>query len=125
MYSHYFYWHYIVVPLWLIRFFWTVHQALLQMFSVRVMVTTLFWHWRRDYVAYRSGSLSGLLHAAAWNSISRAVGLIARTSIILGWVISASIFILLAAGLFVFFIMAPVLAAVAIVYGLVLAAGGG
>ncbi len=125
MYSHYFYWQYMVAPLWLLQFFWILQRALLQFFSVRVMLTTLLAHWRRDRVAYRQGSFSGLLHAVAWNSISRAIGFIVRSSIIILWVVTECVFLILASGIFIIFSIAPLVALVALTYGVALLISGG
>lgn len=124
MYAHYFYWQYIVAPLFLLRFGWNLQRLLLQLFSVRPMLTTLFAHWHKDRVILRQGSLSGILRAAAMNAISRTIGFLVRSSILLVWAVSASIFLVVASGLFVAFVMAPLAAAAAIAYGITLLLGG-
>jgi hypothetical protein len=125
MYSHYFYWQYIAAPRWLLRFLWTLQLALLQIFSVRVMLTTLIAHWHRDRVAYNQGTISALVQAAAWNTISRGVGFCVRSMILIAWAVSEIFFVALATGAFAAFLLAPIVALVAVAYGLALVIGGG
>lgn len=125
MYSHYFYWQYIAAPRWLLRFFWTLQQAVLQIFSVRVMLTTLVSHWHRDRVAYNQGTISALIQAAAWNTISRAVGFCVRSVILIAWAVSEIFFVVLAAGTFIAFVLAPFIVLLSMAYGVALLIGGG
>lgn len=114
-----------VAPLWLLRFFWILHRALIQMFSVRIMLTTLLTPWHNDRVVLRQGTVTGLLHAVAWNSISRVVGLIVRCSILGLWVVAECVFVLVSSGFFVAFSLAPLVALVAMAYGVALLLQGG
>lgn len=124
MYARYFYWQYSAAPRWLLHFFWTLQLALLQIFSVRVMLTTLVAHWHRDRVAYNQGTISALIQAAAWNGISRAVGFCVRSIILLAWAVSEIVFVIFASATFAAFMLAPLIAGVAIAYGLALLIGG-
>lgn len=125
MYLHYFYWQYMVAPLWLARFFWTLQQMLLQLFSVRLMIVTLFSHWHKDRVRLAQGSISGIIRAALLNTISRAVGFCVRVSVLALWAVSECIFLILAAGSFVAFCLAPLVALLAVAYGVALLVSGG
>jgi ATP-dependent Clp protease ATP-binding subunit ClpC len=71
-------------PKFLIRFFWNVERMLFKYFSVALMLRTLVSHWHRDAVEYRGG-FGDLGLALAWNAISRIIGLIVRTSVLVAW----------------------------------------
>ena len=124
MYAHYFYWQYIVAPVFLLRFMGTLQRMLLQKFSVRVMLTTLFAHWHRDRLAVNQGSISGIARALMLNAISRTVGFVVRASILSIWLAAEALFIVVAAGALLAFMVAPVAAVLAIVYGITLLGGG-
>jgi len=125
MYAHYFYWQYIAAPVFLLRFMATLQRMLLQMFSVRVMLTTLFAHWHRDRIVLSQGSISGIGRALMLNAISRAVGFAVRASILCIWLVAEAIFLVLSAGTVAAFLAAPIAAVLAIVYGVALLGSGG
>ena len=125
MYLHYFYWQYIVAPYFLLRFFATLHAMLLQLFSVRVMFTTLFAHWHRDKLALTQGSAGDMLRALMLNAISRAVGFVVRSSILFVWLGIEIIFVLAAGAAVLLFLIAPLAALIAIIAGVRLLASGG
>lgn len=123
MYAHYVWWQFVVAPLWLARFILTVQEALLQLFSVRLLITTLFAHWRRDQISYRTGSLMSIFHAAALNAISRATGFCVRTTLLMVWALAETVFIVCAIATWIAFILAPVVALVCIIWGITLLLG--
>lgn len=88
----YFAWQFWNGPKFLAQFFWNVERMLFKMFSIPLMVQTLFSHWHRDAVEYRGG-FGDIALAFAWNGISRVIGLIVRLSVIVLW---ASVSILVA-----------------------------
>lgn len=94
MYIEYFYWHYVLSVRWLYRLSLTLQEALLQIFSVRLMVRTLFSHWHRDAVEYRPGYLTQYMITFAWNQISRGIGFIIRASVLALWAVCAAILML-------------------------------
>lgn len=96
MFAEYVEWQFILAPRFLLTLIWNLQWALQQFFSVPTMLRTLFAHWHRDVVPYRAGTISGLLLAFAWNQISRAIGFIIRSIMLLMWLTSAVV--LLAAG---------------------------
>ena len=118
MFVEYFYWHYIESPLWLIRFFITVQQALAQYFSVKVMLRTLVAPWRKDQVRYGAGGISGIVMVFAWNMISRGIGFIVRTSVVSVWVIMAVVVLLFGIVFFIAFLLWPLLSLFAVSLGL-------
>ena len=120
MYLQYFYWQYVAAPAFLLRFFWTVQQSLLQIFSVRLMLRTLAAHWRRDQVTLRQSSITGIVVALAQNAISRVVGFLVRSAVLLLWLVSEIVFLIFAVGSTVLFLVALPLALGSIVYGFLL-----
>ena len=119
MFLEYFHWHYIVAPRWLNQFFWHLELALLHFFSVGFMLKTLFSHWHRDVTAYR-GSLQDLAIIFAWNQISRLIGFLIRSSVLILWACVQVIYITLAVAFFVAFIIWPLLVLASLVAGFVL-----
>lgn len=117
MFVEYFYWHYVVSPLWLIRFFVTLQQAILQYFSVTFMLRTLVSPWRKDQVSYRGG-LGGIAIVFAWNMISRGIGFVIRCAVISLWLIVEVLFLLLAGLFFLLFMAWPLLSLFAVALGL-------
>jgi len=99
MFVEYAYWHYVQSPAWLLRFFTTLQQALLQFFSVPLMLKTLFAPWRKDQARYGGGSVQTLLITFAWNLISRGIGFFVRTILLFLWLVCEALFLALA-GLF-------------------------
>ncbi len=91
MYTDYIHWHYVSAPYWLLEFFTNVQRWLWQYFSVPIMLRTLFAHWRRDRVSYRAGSIQGILLAWAWNIISRGMGTILRTLVLMSWLVAEAV----------------------------------
>lgn len=120
MLAHYFYWQFVLAPLWLLRFFWTLQQGLLQLFSVRLLAVTLFAHWHKDRLAYRQGTITGLIKAAALNIISRLVGFFVRATILLAWALAEIIFLFFFVSAYLAFIVSPLIAVFALIRGLVL-----
>lgn len=99
-------WQFVEAPLWILKVGWNVQHALVRFFSVPVMVRTLFAHWHKDAVAY-SGGISGIVLAFAWNQISRAIGFIIRTLVLLMWGVVAMASFIVSLGMWVAFIAWP------------------
>lgn len=115
---NYLHWQFIEGPTWLMQTFWNLELALLQYFSVGLMLRTLFAHWHKDAVSYERGSFSQIFISFAWNQISRGIGFVIRSAVLFAWLIVQVIYTLLAAGLLVVFIAAPLLIAASLVWGL-------
>lgn len=107
MYIEYFYWHYVLVPRWLATFSRTLHRALLQFFSVRLMLRTLFAHWHRDAVPYRPGGLSQIFITFAWNQISRGIGFLIRLSVLIVWTICEKVLLFFLAMFWLLVLVGP------------------
>jgi hypothetical protein len=118
MFIAYFYWHYVVAPLWLWQLWWTMQQAILRFFSVGLMLRTLFAHWHRDITSYSSGTFGELFMAFAWNQISRGIGFFVRTLLLTFWLVIEALYIGLTLCLFIFFLSWPLLIVLGLMLGL-------
>lgn len=118
MYVAYFYWQFVVAPTWLVRLIINLERALMIFFSVPTMVTTLFAHWHKDSVSPRRGTLSAIALAYSWNAISRGIGFIIRTAMVLAWLGSAGLLALFGTLLTILFILWPLLILMAFAAGL-------
>lgn len=120
MYIEYFYWQYFLAPRWILSFYANLQRAILNLFSVKLMLKTLFSHWHKDIVPYRPGSISDLALAFSWNLISRAIGFLLRSVILSLWIATEIIFIPLAISLLIIFFLWPLLMITAIAAGIAL-----
>ena len=118
--TDYLQWQYVMGPAWLVRFLLTVNGALWRLFSVPVMLRTLFSYWRKDAVSLRQGSFGGIFKALAWNLISRGVGLFIRLMVLSAWLTAEVLFAGLALVAFAAFLFWPLLSAMLIIGGLIL-----
>ncbi len=114
----YLHWQFIVGPAWLVRTAWNIELALLQYFSVGLMLRTLFAHWHKDAVRYERSSFSQILISFAWNQISRAIGFIIRSTVLAAWLVVQVVYLVLALGIIAAFIAAPFVIAALLVWGL-------
>lgn len=105
----YLHWQFVVGPRWLAVTLWNLELALLRFFSVGYMLRTLFAHWHRDAVAYTRRGFTDILIVFAWNQISRAVGFVVRSTVLLFWGVVQSIYACLALGFLLVFVAAPFL----------------
>lgn len=92
----------------------------MQEFSVPFMLKTLFAHWHKDQVSYRQGSISGMLKALAWNLISRGIGFIVRSCVLIAWLVVEVLFAVIFAIALILFILWPLLVLVGLATGLVM-----
>ncbi|MEX2054629.1 MAG: hypothetical protein WD972_00465 [Candidatus Andersenbacteria bacterium] len=120
MYIEYVYWQFVSGPQWLLTLARDLERALLRFFSVPFMVRTLFAYWRKDRVSYRAGSLEGIALALAWNTISRGIGFIIRTTVLVIWVLAAAVLAGLSGIVVGLFLLWPLLVLVGLATGFVL-----
>lgn len=120
MFIEYFYWHYVVALRWLLVLIWHGELALLQFFSVPLMLKTLFAHWHRDAVPYQGGRISDYLLAFAWNQISRAIGFIVRACVLSMYLVVQLCYAAFTAVMVGVWILAPCLALTSLAIGIVL-----
>jgi hypothetical protein len=92
MLADYLYWQYVWAPRWLLGLIWNVQRALLQFFSVKLMVRTLLAHWHKDAMSFRGGTLGELGMTIVWNLISRAIGFGVRVLVLLVWLVVEAVY---------------------------------
>lgn len=107
-------WQYWYGPQWMVRLLWVMQRALWQFFSVPVMLQTLLSPWRHDQVSLQQGGLPAILTAIAWNAISRLIGAVVRTGVIITFMFAEAMFIVSGALVFSAFLVWPL----AVAYGL-------
>lgn len=122
MYPEYLYWHYVLAPRWLVVVCWRIQQAILQFFSVPLMLRTLISHWHRDVIPYSGGSMSHYINTFLMNIISRTMGFIIRTCLLAIWVVVEAGFILLTVTIIVAFMATPLFILVGFATGIFLLA---
>ena len=117
MLLHFLQWQFVAVPRWTGTTLFYLHQALALQFSVLFMLRTLFAPWRKDRVSYAQGSLSGMAKAFVFNMISRGVGAVIRSGVLLLWLVLEVAYLPLAGLVWLLITFAPLVAAVFIVLG--------
>ena len=105
--SNYIRWQFVEGPRWLIQTMINLELAILQFFSVGLMIRTLFAHWHKDAVGYTRRSFTELFVAFAWNQISRTIGFIIRSTVLMVWFVVQVNYLALAIGLIIIFIAWP------------------
>jgi len=103
----YLHWQFVKGPAWLMRTFWNIERALLQYFSVGLMLRTLFAHWHKDAVQYQRGSFSQIFISFAWNQISRAIGFLVRSSVLVAWLVVQLFYFAFGLAIILVFLAAP------------------
>jgi hypothetical protein len=89
----YFHWQYVMAPRWLLLVAWNVQRAIVQLFSVKLMLRTLIAPWHRDTLAFHGGTLSELGMVMLWNVISRGIGLLFRVGVLTLWLIVEALYL--------------------------------
>lgn len=107
MFRDYLHWQYVSGPRWLLQLYVNLQLAILRWFSVSTMLKTLFAHWHRDRVSLKAGSISGIALALAWNAISRGIGFIIRSGVLLLWLLTELLYLPLAVVSFILFLLWP------------------
>ncbi len=118
--GNYLRWQFVAGPRWLAQTLWNFELALLQFFSVGLMLRTLFAHWHKDAVAYTRRSFTEIFIAFAWNQISRTIGFIIRSAVLISWAIVQTFYLAVGLSLLIAFIAWPFLAIVGISAGVIL-----
>ncbi len=93
MIAQYFHWQFVYAPRWLLELMLNLQRASLQIFSLKLMLTTLIAPWHRDKLSWQGGTPTQFAMTIAWNLISRGIGLIIRTGVIIIWLILEAILI--------------------------------
>lgn len=113
-------WQFLDGPKWLLEVLWNLELALLQFFSVGFLLRTLFAHWHKDAVRYDRSSISSIFISFAWNQISRGVGFVVRSSVLLAWLCIQLVFLAVATSIWLLFVIWPFLIILLLAYGLFL-----
>jgi hypothetical protein len=111
-------WQFYLAPRWLLVVAWNIQRSLWQYFSVSLMLRTLIAHWHQDRVSYRQGTITGMIHAWAWNIISRAIGFFVRSCLLAIWLAAQISFFIFAAVVIAAFLLWPFLAVALLDQGL-------
>jgi len=111
----YLYWQFLSGPGWLLGLTINLQRTLARFFSVAIMLRTLVSHWHKDVVQYR-GSISSRLLALAWNLISRGIGFLIRSVVLIVWVVTAIVLLIFSLLLFITFLAWPFLVAGALIW---------
>jgi hypothetical protein len=116
----YFYWQYVVAPRWLLRVVWNLQRALVQFFSVKLMLRTLLSHWHKDAMPFHGGTLGDLGMAVLWNLISRVIGFLVRGFVLLIWLAAEIAYLVVVVFLLPLFLLWPLVVLVGFAAGLAL-----
>jgi len=114
----YLHWQFIAGPQALARILWNVQRALVRYFSVGFLLRTLFAHWHRDFVRYDRSSFGTMFISFAWNQISRGIGLVVRSAVLLAWLCIQIPYTVLAILLWLVFLAAPFIIAALLAGGM-------
>ena len=114
----YLHWQFFVGPVWLLTLYWNLERAILQFFSVPVMLRTLLAHWRKDRVSLKgTGTFGRLFEALAWNVISRLIGFLLRITVLFTWAITQALFVAGATAFLILFVAWPLITAIVMATG--------
>ncbi len=120
MLADYIRWQYVEGPQWILRLVWNLERASYKYFSIDLMLKTLVAHWHKDAMVFEGGTITQLLTAVMWNIVSRLIGFIIRSTVIVFWLALQVVFLPLAALFLLLFVLWPVLVVVAVATGLAL-----
>lgn len=85
-FGDYLFWHYVFAPRKLLRIAANFFIFFYYYFSAGLLVRTLFAPWKRQAIKReRALSLSNLLQVLSYNLISRTIGAVVRSAVLLGW----------------------------------------
>lgn len=107
MLADYFYWQYVWSPRWLLQVTWNLQRSAIRFFSISTMLRTLIAPWHKDIIEHSGGSLEKYFLTFAWNIVSRLIGLLIRTSVIISWLAVEIIFVPLAVIIILVFFLWP------------------
>jgi ATP-dependent Clp protease ATP-binding subunit ClpC len=84
----YFTWHFILAPRKIIQIISNYLTFFYYYFSVKLLLKTLFSPWKRLTVQRKIGfSLEDIFHVLSFNLISRSIGFILRSMVIISWIL--------------------------------------
>lgn len=97
---------------------WNLERASLRFFSIKLMFRTLLAYWHKDAMVFSGGTLSKYATILLWNLISRLIGFIVRSVIIILWLLVQTVFLPLAGTILVLFVLWPILLILGLAIGL-------
>lgn len=122
MFSDYIHWQFVLTPRWLVTVVGNLQLALLQLFSVKLMLRTLLTPWHRDVMPFHGGTLGELGITILWNITSRLMGFLFRALVLLIWLGAEALFAVVAAVVLSMAIAWPFLVMIGFATGLALLA---
>jgi len=117
-------WQFLWGPRWIISTSWNGIRAITKMFSVPTMLKTLLAAWHKDTMSWHGGTLSQYGMVIGWNIISRLIGFIIRSMVLIVWLISIAIFIPMAVLAWLLFLLWPFIIFGLLTIGFTLVAAG-
>lgn len=114
----YIHWQYVTGPLWILNLFLVLEKASLRLFSVKLLVSTLFSYWHKDAMSWSGGTISQYVFVIGWNIISRLIGFAIRGAVLLGWLFFQVLFIPLTLVVLLAFMTWPLLVIIGVSTGL-------
>lgn len=115
----YLWWHFVEVPKQIFKVFKNFLKFGIHYFSVSFLFKTLFSHWHKYSWSYPKGFDFGK-YFEVWfsNLISRTIGFILRSFLILGWLFFEVFILLLGTILFLWWIFFPAILIFSFYYGI-------
>lgn len=93
MVADYIRWQYVTGPLWILNLFLVLEKASLRLFSVKLLLRTLFSYWHKDAMGWSGGTISQYVFVIGWNISSRLIGFVIRGTVLLGWLLFQVLFV--------------------------------
>ncbi len=115
-FGFWFFW-YRIVPREIIFYFKILYFKLLDSFSVPIILKTFFAPWKRDEIYVKNAPLNIRFYVWAMNQISRLIGVILRSSVLVGFVIALALWGIGLVSVLCFWLFYPVIVLVLLVAG--------
>ncbi|MCX6808854.1 MAG: hypothetical protein NTW50_04280 [Candidatus Berkelbacteria bacterium] len=93
-------------------------RYLTDLFSVSICLRTLFSVWKRDRISYDGLSLQEMMSAWVLNLVSRFIGFVIKTTVLIIFLIALIIYLVVAVLLIICWFTFPLLIIASLVYGL-------
>lgn len=118
--ARYLFWHYGTGVALFFRLWGTSFWFMNRLFSVPLLLSTLFSPWRRMSEDRKGRGLEGFFSALIINTIMRLVGLVFRLCLLLAFVVSICVVLVLGAAAFVLWLLFPFAIVIAFISGIIL-----
>jgi hypothetical protein len=111
-------WHFLEMPQEILRLWRNFLRFNLNYFSLSLLAKTLFSHWRRHHYSYGRGfDFKRYLEVWSFNAISRGLGAIVRSILIVTGLLSEIFIILVGLIIFLIWLILPVLLILGLGFG--------